>query len=263
MTELNSKTVNKLKQWFFDYVETFKNNDTDLLKNINLKEEHTIEVCRNILDIGQELELNENELNFANIIALFHDVGRFKQYADYRTFADNKSENHAELGVKILKEKNVLSQVDESIQSLILRTISYHNRFAIPEEETKKCIFFSKLLRDADKLDIWRVVTNYYKNNNGKKNKTIELDLPDTENFSEEVYQDIINYRLVDIKHMKNLNDFKLLQMGWVFDINFKPTFQLLQKRNYLDMIYQVLPKSDETKKVYSIIQDYVNKNVK
>lgn len=262
MTELNNTAVNKLKLWFFDYVDTFKNGDTDLLQNITLKEKHTIEVCKNILNIGNQLKLNNNELNFANIIALFHDVARFKQYAHYKTFADSKSENHAELGVKILKEKKILSPFDESIQSLILRTILYHNRFSLPEDETKKCIFFSKLLRDADKLDIFRVVTNYYLNNNIEKNKAIELDLPNTKGFSEKVYQDIINYRLVDINHLTNLNDFKLLQIGWIFDINFKPTFHLIKKHNYLEMIFQVLPKSEKTEKINNIIQNYINEKL-
>ena len=146
------------------------------------------------------------------------------------------------------------------MQNLILRTISYHNRAALPEDETDTCLFFSRLLRDADKLDIWRVVTDYYNRNNRKRNGAIELGLPDTAGFSDEVYQDLINKRIVDIKHLQNLNDFKLLQMGWVFDINFEPTFRCIKSRRYVEMIGYVLPRSYKIQKIIDVIQLYLHR---
>ncbi len=251
-----------MKNWFSIYVQPFKHGDKNLQENIALKEKHTLQVCKEILNIGEQLGLNENELRLSEVIALFHDIGRFEQYARYKTFADHESENHAELSVKILKENKVLDQFDKSIQNLILRTILYHNRFALPEGETNTCLFFSKLLRDADKLDIWRVVTDYYNQNNGKRNSILELSLPDTAGFSDEVYKDMLNKRIVDVKHIKNLNDFKLLQMGWIFDINFAPTFQCMKMRHYLEMIRQVLPESEKIEKVFVIAQSYLDKKI-
>jgi len=257
---IHEKDVQHLKDWFLNYVQTFKRGDKNFQENIALKEKHTRKVCKEILNIGEQLGLNNNELHLAEVIALFHDVGRFEQYARYKTFVDIKSENHAELGVKILKENKVLNRFDNSIQSLMLRIISYHNRAALPEEETDTCLFFSRLLRDADKLDIMRVVTDYYNRNNGEKNGAIELGLPDTPGFSDEVYQDLINKRIVDIKHLKNLNDFKLLQMGWVYDVNFEPTFHFIKSRRYVEMIGDVLPKSYKIQKIIDVIQLYLRK---
>lgn len=262
MTKIDKKILTGLKNWFSIYVQPFKHGDKNLQENIALKEKHTLQVCKEILNIGEQLGLNENELRLSEVIALFHDIGRFEQYARYKTFADHESENHAELSVKILKENKVLDQFDKSIQNLILRTILYHNRFALPEEETNTCLFFSKLLRDADKLDIWKVVTDYYNQNNGKRNSILELSLPDTAGFSDEVYKDMLNKRIVDVKHIKNLNDFKLLQMGWIFDINFAPTFQCMKMRHYLEMIRQVLPESEKIEKVFVIAQSYLDKKI-
>ena len=261
--DLNEKSVQHLHDWFLNYVQTFKHGDKNLQENIALKEKHTMQVCQEILNIGKQLELNDAELHLSEVVALFHDVGRFEQFARYRTFVDGKSENHAELGVKILKENRVLNRLDSSMQSLILRIISYHNRAALPEQETKTCLFFSRLLRDADKLDIWRVVTDYYNRNNGTRNVIIELGLPDTAGFSDEVYQDLINKRIVDIKHIKNLNDFKLLQAGWVFDINFAPTFQTIKARHYLEMIQLALPESEKIDDIFSVIQAYPDEKIR
>lgn len=260
---IDEKDVQYLKDWFFHYVQTFKQGDKNFQENIILKENHTMQVCKEIVNIGKQIELNNDELRLAEIIALFHDIGRFEQYARYSTFVDSKLENHAELGVKKLKDNKVLVGLDESMQSLILRTISYHNRASLPEKETDTCLFYTKLLRDADKLDIWRVVTDYYNQKNGKQNVAIELNLPNTSGISEEVYQDLTNRKIVDIKHVKNLNDFKLLQMGWVFDINFDTTFHCIQSRHYIDMIGDVLPKSKDIQNIIGIIQLYLDKRVK
>ena len=260
MIKINKKILKNLKNWFSNYVQTFKHGDKVFQENIALKEKHTMQVCKEILNIGEQLGLNDDELRLSEVIALFHDIGRFEQYVRYKTYADHESENHAELSVRILKENEVLDQFDKSIQTLILQTILYHNCFALPEGETNTCLFFSRLLRDADKLDIWKVVTDYYHQNDGKRNGILELGLPDTPGFSDEVYQDLMNERIVDIKHLKNLNDFKLLQMGWVFDVNFEPTFRCIKSRRYVEMIGDVLPESREIQKIIDVIKLYLLK---
>ena len=257
--KINKKNVADLKIWFSNYVQTFKYDHKELRQNTIIKEKHTLQVCKEIIDIGKALELDSDELHLAEIIALFHDIGRFEQYARYKTFMDRNSENHAKLGIKILERYGVLNEFDESMKSLILRTIMYHNRAVLPENETETCLIFTKLLRDADKLDIWRVVTDYYHQKNGKRNGALELDLPDTSGFSEEIYQDIMNKRIVDIKHVKNLNDFKLLQMGWVFDINFNTTLHCIKARRYMEMIRDVLPESGKIQEIVETIQWYLS----
>lgn len=257
---LNEQLVDELKKWFAAYVQTFTSENREVQQNIDLKEEHTRRVCCEILHLGQQLGLNTSELRLAEITALFHDIGRFEQFARYGTFMDGKSVNHAQLGVKILQEKNVLARLDDSVRDLVLRTITYHNRASLPTEESATCLFFSKLLRDADKLDIWRVVTEYYQQQDETTNTGLELGLPDTPVCSDAVVQDILAGKLVDIKHLKNLNDFKLLQVSWVYDLNFIPTFQRLKEKGYLDMIRAALPETEEIDKIITNITSFVMK---
>jgi len=259
---IKKKTIKKLKKWFTHYTQTFKYGSRELKDNTILKEEHTLQVCDEIIKLADQLGLNNNERRLAEIIALFHDIGRFEQFAQYKTFVDKQSENHAELGIKILKKYGVLDRFEDSTKSLIFRTIQYHNRALLPQEETETCLLFSKLLRDADKLDIWRVVTDYYHRENGKRNGAIELDLPDTPGISDGVYQDMIDKKIVKINHMKNLNDFKLLQVGWIFDINFTATFQAVRSRRYLEMILDVLPEPEKIDKIYSVVHSYLDERL-
>jgi len=252
-----------LKKRFVDYVQGFNLGKEEWQQNITLKEQHSKRVSIEIRSIGESLKLSEDELRFAEIIGLFHDIGRFEQYARYKTFVDSKSENHAELGVKILEELKVLDILDDTLQHVILHAILYHNRAELPVDEDRQILFYAKLLRDADKLDIYRVLTDYYHQPDSTHNDAIELNLPDTTGFSKELYEDLIQHRIVNIRHVKNFNDFKLLQAGWVFDINFDLTFQLVKERNYIPLIQMALPESQKIEHIFQEIQLFIDKKLR
>ena len=259
---MNREMIEEYRDWFDTYVRSFRSEDQEFQQNIEMKEKHTLRVCDEILALGEELGLHTEDLRLAEVLALFHDIGRFEQYGRYRTFVDRDSEDHAALGVKILKEKEVLSELDEPTRNLILRSISYHNRATLPREETEECLFFTKLLRDADKLDIWKVVTDYYRQKNKRQNVAIELGLPDTPGISNEVYVVLMQRHIVDTDHLRNLNDFKLLQIGWVYGINFAPTFHCIKERKYLDMIREHLPQIEKIDNIFSIVQTYLDEQI-
>jgi putative nucleotidyltransferase with HDIG domain len=254
----DKEIVAGMKTWFTSYLGTFKFDNYDLQKNIDIKREHSERVMEEIVNIGKQLGLNDNELNLAEIIALYHDIGRFEQYDRYKTFSDHKSENHAELGTKILVKNNVLGILDKEIQKLILCSIKYHNLASLPSEETKICLFYSRLIRDADKLDILRVVTDYYHRKNDERNSALVLELPDTPGISEEVYAALMNRQIVDMKHVNNINDIKLLQAGLIYDINFKPTFECIRNRRYMESLRDALPESTEIAEIFDIINSYI-----
>jgi hypothetical protein len=251
---VSGERVEELKGWFGDYVHTFQYSEPERQQNIDMKKWHTLRVCAEISSLGTQLGLNEDELRLAEIIAMLHDVGRFEQYARYHTFVDGRSENHAELSVAIITATGILELFDDAVRDLIVRSVRYHNRASLPSDESETCLFYSRLVRDADKLDIWKVVTDYYSRKDKDRNTAIELDLPDTPGFSEEVYHDLMNRRIVSIGHIKNLNDFKLLQIGWVFDINFRPTLDRVRECRYLEMIREALPPSDRIDGIFGVI---------
>ena len=165
------------------------------------------------------------------------------------------------LGVKVLRKTDVLEVLDQSTADLIMRCVAYHNRAFLPKDESERCLFFARLLRDADKLDILRVVTDYYQRKTGDRNGAIELGLPDTPEISPEIYADLMAKKIVNIAYLKTLNDFKLLQMGWIFDVNFSRTFQLIRERHYVEMIRDALLPSEKVSEIYSTVQPYLKEH--
>jgi hypothetical protein len=244
-------------RWFHDYVQTFKSGNPDKDRNIVLKEKHTHRVRQEIREIGESIGLDDEDLRLAEVMALFHDLGRFPQYAEFATFSDRRSCDHAALSVKILLENGVLDHLDPSERELVLKAISYHNRAALPEGESDRCLLFSKLLRDADKLDIWAVLLDYYcrRKTEGYRNEALELELPDIPLISEDVRRDIMAGEIVKAKNLRSQNDFKLLLASWVFDIKFWPALVAIGDRRYLERTREHLPTSGEVDRIFELLR--------
>ncbi|MEA3281959.1 MAG: HD domain-containing protein [Euryarchaeota archaeon] len=250
--------------WFRKYVKCFYSEDPKIQENIRLKEEHTLRVCKEILRLGKALNLNKNALRLADTIALFHDIGRFEQFRTYNTFNDKVSENHATLGLKVLEETDVLSRLTETQRSIAYKAIGYHNvrKLPGPADETPDCLLYSKLLRDADKLDIWLVVTTYYTQRHEHRNPALELELPDTPEYSLCFVEDILNNRVSNSHELKTFNDMKLLQLGWLFDINFTQTFIRIQQRQIIEKIIADLPDTEDIRKIQNHLKEYLNERI-
>jgi hypothetical protein len=106
------------------------------------------------------------------------------------------------------------------------------------------------------------VVTNYYIYKYKSQSKAIELGLPDTPGLSNEIYNDVSNGRMAIVKHLANLNDFKVLQMGWIFDINFPRTFQIIAKRKYLEKIHFSLNNFDKADEILNVTRLFLERNL-
>lgn len=255
---LKKNDLQALKNWFRSYVDRFSLPGPDHV-NIQIKEEHTWNVCREITDLAKSVGLTRGGTRLAEAIALLHDTGRFEQYARYGTFVDGISEDHAELGVKILEEQSVLKGIDSDVRDLMLHALSKHNKARVMEHDNEAFMFFTRLIRDADKLDIFRVVIDFYRSKDVDK-KALGLGLRDDPCVTDSVVEDVMEERIVNSAGLRTLNDFKILQMGWVYDINFPASFQRIRERNYLVSIYETLPGGGKTDMVYRKVTDYLER---
>jgi len=254
--------MDQLKQWFDTYTASFLTGIEENDRNIILKRDHTQRVCLESRFLADALGIDNRQRILSDIAALLHDIGRFEQYRRFNTFVDDQSVDHARLGRDILNDQACLDQLAPNDADLIKRVVLYHNRAFLPENESEDCLFLTRLLRDADKLDIWFVVTSYYAEMKQKRNTTLELGLPDTPGISDKVHKSLMNRTVVLKEHMQNLNDFKLLQMGWVFDLNFTPAIRRLEAKGYLLMIKETLPRDPKIDEIYDNITRYIREKI-
>ncbi len=251
---MENEQLEDIKSKFSKYVRSFRYRIPDWKKTIGLKEIHSWKVSKEIVAIGKSIELNHKGLNLAEAIGLLHDIGRFKQFEQYRTFADSRSVNHGEFGSNILQQENILDCIDADEKQTVFDAVRFHNSHILPNGLAQQSNLFLSLLRDADKLDIYRVVTEHYKSRDSKSNVTIELELDDNDHISDSAINCIFSHKSFRYNELQSLNDFKLLQLSWVFDINFSKTAQLIAEREYLQMIRETLPENTRIESVFSYI---------
>ena len=129
--------INSAEKQFKEYLKNF---DTENEKN-KLKIVHTYGVVKASEYIARDLNLSEEDIYLAKLIALLHDIGRFKQIKLYDNFIDNMENNdHADYGVKILFEENLIRKFieDDKYDDIIYKAIFNHNKY-ITCKISKRC----------------------------------------------------------------------------------------------------------------------------
>ena len=257
---MEQKKLEELRVWFDDYVAGFYGDDEFVNANIKLKEDHSKRTCEEMAYLAKQLGLEPNQKRLLEAIALLHDVGRFEQFVKYRTYNDPRSVNHCLLGLDVLNRTKLFEDLETDQRQLIEKAIEYHGRRELPKDLDGQCLLFCKLLRDADKLDILYVVTEYYVQYRDNPDEfELEVELPDEQGYSADVVEDILLGRRVEYSRLRTLNDMKLLQLGWVYDVNFVLTLKRIKQRRFLEMLVDFLPRTEDIRKVRDKIFESVD----
>ncbi|MFP4014200.1 MAG: HD domain-containing protein [Chitinispirillaceae bacterium] len=256
-----NEILKHIESWFDEYTSSFSSPDVSTEGALRLKEEHCRRVMNEIRSIGRSVHLDDTRMEMASIAGLLHDIGRFEQFMKYRTFLDRKSINHAALSASIVQREQILSSMDESSKNGILNAIDLHNKALVPEDKDDS-LWLARMLRDADKLDIWNVVSIHFQNPLQSTKKAVELDLPDSDSYSPQIIDSILCGNPWQIKNLCCVNDFKLILMGWIFDINFPHTFREIKERRILENLKELLPNHKDIERVFERCFSHLEANV-
>lgn len=256
---MDDKIVEKYYDWFNSYVKKFYGEDSVVNQNIELKAKHTLNVAKHCVNIAKSLNLSEDEINTAEIIGLFHDVGRFEQFKTYKTFKDFISVNHASLGIKVLKENKVLDELKEWRKKTIMKAIGLHNTKELPEALNEEDKVFCKLIRDADKLDIFRIIAEYEQERKENPNPALD-NLPFTSGYNSEFLEDILSGKRISNSSLKNYNDRKLYELSWIKDLNYSASFNYIREKKVLKILINCLPENEEINHIYEHLKQYIEK---
>ncbi len=259
---MRQEQLDALYRWFQGYVGGFSSDNIRVQAHLKLKQQHTYRVCAEMRHLAGCLALPDRDARIAEAIALLHDTGRFEQFLRYQTFMDSRSENHCLLGLRVLSEHNVLREVDESERRIIEQSIEFHGAISLPDLPADT-ILFARLIRDADKIDIFHVVIKNYKDYLSKpEGFVLEVAFPDTPGCSPEVVAAVLARQPIDYRQLKTIDDVKLMQLGWVFDINFAASLARIRDRGYLDELIRLLPDTPEINHLTGFVMDYVKQAI-
>lgn len=226
---------------------------------IYLKIIHTKNVANNCENIARSIKiLNDDDVKLAWLIGMLHDIGRFEQIKRYSTFRDEHSIDHAEFGVKLLFDEDLLDnfiKLDKESETIIRFAILNHNKLKIDNILTEKQKIFTKIIRDADKLDIFRVcATDKPIDVYGGTKEEIEATI-----ISDDVYKLAMQKKCIPYTMRYTLADDIVCHLMLIWDLNFKRSFDLAKQQGFYKKIqdFDFVDKDSQVKfkKINSLIK--------
>ena len=250
--------LKRMHSWMSAYMKSFYTDDEEVQRGILIKEKHTGYVTANCIELAKNLNFPQHDLELAEIIGLFHDVGRFYQYQEYKTFNDAQSEDHADLALKVIDGLDFFNELDKSDLELVRFAIQNHNKKTITPTDDERKILFAKLIRDADKLDIYRVLEPYLAQENvDKMPNFITGRSPE---ISPDFIKNFVDGEQADFYKIRTNGDRKIVRLMWIYDVNFKWTMEKIVERGYIDKLVKNLPPDENVAKGVQRIRNYVEK---
>ena len=124
---------------------------------------------------------------------------------------------------------------------------------------------YAKMIRDADKVDIFYSVTSFYEDyaKNPDKVRLVEVEVEDRpDEYTQAIVEQILRQENIDYRDLNTWNDMKLLQLAWIYDINFVPMLKRIKQRRYVETILKYLPKDEEMAQVREKIVGYIEERI-
>lgn len=247
-TESEKNFIKACESFVHEYAERFLSDpDETVVAAVKMKLEHTDFVQLHSKELAFELGFDRHDVFLAELLGLLHDVGRFRQFQVYKTFVDAQSEDHALLGLKVIADNGLLDELTENERELVCFSIANHNKRAVETTNDERKMLFAKLIRDADKLDIFRVLSPYLEPTDGRGVNPVFLD-----EFTRGVQ--------CDYSKIETLDDRKIVRLIWVYDINFSWTMKHVAERGYIDRIIECLLPNEALMPGILKLQAYVKK---
>lgn len=220
---------------FARYLERFDTNDP----KIALKVRHTYAVVDAATYLADSEGLSPEDRDLAQLIALLHDIGRFEQLRVFHSY-DDRNASHASIGLQLLFNDGRIRDfiATDAYDKIIYEAIRDHSLLAIAPDVTGRALLHARLVRDADKLDNFRVKTV----------DPVESMLDESaaelgrESVSDNIYQDFMAHRPIrrDDRHTKL--DMWVSYLAFVYDFNFRSSYTYVLDHDYLHACVARIP---------------------
>ncbi len=203
---------------------------------IRLKIDHTYRVAAIAERIARSLTNDPERVDFAWLSGMLHDIGRFEQLRRYGTFIDRLSVDHAELGADLLFVDGLIGdfaemQAESAERAMMETAIRQHNKLALPEDLDEDTAMYANILRDADKCDIFRVLTEPpFDERNGRITA-------ETRPARDSVMCCVLEHRCVPRGEDLTAFEGLLAQCCMAFELFYPESRRIAEEQGYLDML--------------------------
>ena len=256
--------LTRMHDWMTRYMKSFYSDDEEVQRGILIKEKHTGYVTANCVELAKFLKLSTHDAELAEIIGLFHDVGRFRQYSLYKTFNDADSEDHADLALKVIAELEFFNELSAPDYDVVKFAIQNHNKKTVAPTDDQRKILFAKLIRDADKLDIYRVLEPFLAQANVDKMPNFIKERGNlVADISPDFVENFVTGNQADYRKIRTNGDRKIVRLMWIYDVNFSWTMRKIVERGYIEKIVSNLPMDERIAEGVRRLRRHVEQKLK
>ena len=235
---------------FDKHAKSYDMND----RMIALKYFHSYRVMHICGQIADDINLSDEDTYLAMVIGLLHDYARFEQWKQFKTYSDANSIDHGDLAVKLLFDDNEINKfgIDKKYYKIIYDSIKYHNKYGYPEDTNEKSKLFCKLIKDADKLDIFYLISQ-------GEIKVID----DDSEISQVVIDDFYQEKLLRKEDRKSKSDCIVFYLAMIFDMNFSYSYKFLKENRLLEGLFKNVEKPEKFKSYLEYVKKYMKEGNK
>lgn len=274
-----------IKKTFQEYTDRYDSTNP----KIKLKIDHTYRVANLCEQIAQSLELSAAEVDLAWLSGMLHDVGRFEQLRRYNTFSDAQSVDHARFAVELLYDDGLIAdyvpkisttelvadartwrsmgganesptaQSEDIPLSDILQTlriaIGEHSAYRIQKGLDERTRMFCQILRDADKVDIFRVICDTpMEEVYGFQTKDILRSA-----ITPEVMQAFYEHHAVLRKLKKCPADYIVAHGSLTFELVYPESLRIAKEQGYLKQMMSFQSENPDTAEIFEDLRKDLN----
>lgn len=256
---MTSDQQHVLAAWFEAFVRSLRDGNSKHNALIDLKLTHSHHVAGDARDIAAESGWPKDDIRAAEVLGLLHDCGRFRQIVEFRTFEDRRSFDHGDAGARLLEETVMPGDLSPRNREALIEGVRWHNKRTIPDTVPLVTLPFIRLIRDADKLDIFRVIGTVVEERSFDKHPEVTLTVDIDGPPGQDALNDIGRRETVAYDHVHSLADFALTQLSWMYDIQFAGTYRRIFSRGHFERILSPLPDTPTIARIIAEVREYVD----
>lgn len=229
------------------------------MNNINIKAKyfHSLKVMEIVRELASGLGIfSEEEVAVCELIGLFHEIGNFSRTPNYHIDEDN--DDSYEKTIDVLFNKKLIREISKETKydNVIKMAIYAYDKNGFPEGIDEKTKYICAIIKDAHKLDSFRLFVNYPYVDTRVNSYPNNL-----------VYEDFKKFKTISPRMSENSADSVLVVLSNMYSFNYKYSYYQLKQNNYIDKVFDTLTFDNKEvenffKQLMVVLKNYVDKRI-
>ena len=229
------------------------------MNNINIKAKyfHSLKVMEIVKELANGLNVfSEEELAVCELIGLFHEIGNFSKTPNYHI--DEDVDDSYEKTIDVLFNKKLIREISKETKydNIIKLAIYAYDKDGFPDGIDEKTKHICAIIKDAHKLDSFRLFVNY---------PYVDTRISGYPNNL--VYEDFKKFKTISPRMSESSADSVLVVLSNMYSFNYRYSYYQLKQKDYINKIFDSLSfDSKEIEEFYKqlmvVLNNYVDKRI-